>query len=70
VSVAGVFPDVRPQKWVVIAFARTLAAALDPEAIEAYRGTVSLPFSVGEHRTAAIKVIDKRGIESLRILRL
>jgi len=35
--------------------------------IEAYRGTVSLPFEPGEHRRVAVKIVDDRGIESLRV---
>jgi len=38
--------------------------------IEAYRGTVSLPFAAGPHRRAAVKIIDDRGIESLKIVEL
>lgn len=49
--------------------AKTLAAELDQELIEAYRGTESLPFELGEHRQVAVKVIDKRGVESVRILK-
>ena len=49
---------------------KTLAAEIDYERIEAYRGTVSLPFEAGEHRRIAVKLIDKRGVESMRILTL
>jgi len=49
--------------------AKTLSAEIDPELIENYRGTVSLPFELGEHRQVAVKVIDKRGVESVRILK-
>ena len=49
--------------------AKTLSAEIDPELIEAYRGTQSLPFDLGEHRQVAVKVIDKRGVESIRILK-
>ena len=49
---------------------KTLAAEIDLERIEAYRGTVSLPFEVGEQRKVAVKLIDKRGVESMRILTL
>ena len=38
--------------------------------IEAYRGTVSLPFQPGGHKRAAVKIVDDRGIESLRILEI
>jgi len=50
--------------------ARNLRAEIDEELIEAYRGTVSLPFEPGPHRQIAVKIIDDRGIESLRILHL
>jgi adenine-specific DNA-methyltransferase len=47
--------------------AKNLKAEIDPDAIEEYRGTVSLPFEPGEHRKIAVKIVDDRGIESLRI---
>ena len=40
----------------------------EPELIEAYRGTVSLPFEPGPHKRVAIKLIDDRGIESLKVV--
>lgn len=48
--------------------ARNLKAEIDPELIEAYRGTKSLPFEPGEYKRVAVKVIDDRGIESLKIV--
>ena len=50
--------------------AKNLKAEIDQELIEAYRGTVSLPFSAGEYKRCAVKIIDDRGIESLRIINL
>jgi len=50
--------------------AKNLKAEIDSELIEAYRGTISLPFSAGEYKQCAVKIIDDRGIESLRIMRL
>jgi adenine-specific DNA-methyltransferase len=50
--------------------ARNLKAEIDPDLIEHYRGTVSLPFALGEHKRVAVKVIDDRGIESLKVLHL
>ena len=50
--------------------ARNLKAEVDEERIEAYRGTESLPFEPGEHRRVAVKIVDDRGIESLKILDL
>jgi adenine-specific DNA-methyltransferase len=48
--------------------ARNLKAEIDPDLIEAYRKTVSLPFAPGEYKRIAVKVIDDRGIESLKIV--
>ena len=50
--------------------ARNLKAETDTERIEAYRGTVSLPFEPGAHRRVAVKIVDDRGIESLRVIPL
>jgi len=38
--------------------------------IEAYRGVESLPFTPGKHRRVAVKIIDNRGVESLRVLEI
>lgn len=48
--------------------AKNLKAEIDEELIESYRGTVSLPFEPGECRRIAVKIVDDRGIESLKIL--
>jgi adenine-specific DNA-methyltransferase len=50
--------------------ARNLKAEIDEERIEAYRGTVSLPFALGEHRRIAVKIVDDRGIESLKVVKV
>ena len=50
--------------------AKNLKAEIDDELIQAYLGTVSLPFEVGEHKRAAVKIIDDRGIESLKVIGL
>jgi adenine-specific DNA-methyltransferase len=50
--------------------AKNLRAEIDPDLIEAYRGTTSLPFAAGANKRAAVKIIDDRGIESLRIVDL
>jgi adenine-specific DNA-methyltransferase len=50
--------------------ARNLKAEIDSELIEKYRGTVSLPFEPGPHKRVAVKVIDDRGIESLKVVEL
>ena len=48
--------------------AKNLKAEIDEERIEAYRGAVSLPFEAGEHKRIAVKIVDDRGIESLKVL--
>jgi adenine-specific DNA-methyltransferase len=48
--------------------ARNLKAEIDEERIEVYRGTVSLPFEAGEHKRIAVKIVDDRGIESLKVM--
>lgn len=47
--------------------AKNLKSEIDEELIEQYRGAVSLPFEAGDHRRVAVKIIDDRGIESLKI---
>jgi adenine-specific DNA-methyltransferase len=48
--------------------AKNLKAVIDEELIEAYRGNTSLPFEIGENKRVAVKIVDDRGIESLKIL--
>ena len=48
--------------------ARNLRAEIDEDLIEAYRGTLSLPFEMGDNQRVAVKIVDDRGIESLRIM--
>ncbi len=50
--------------------AKNLKAEIDEELIEQYRGTVSLPFEAGENKRIAVKIVDDRGIESLKIVEL
>ena len=50
--------------------ARSLKAEIDETRMAAYRGTVSLPFERGEHGRAAVKIVDDRGVESLKIVEL
>ncbi len=52
--------------WATLA--KNLRAEIDEEKIEAFRGTISLPFKAGKQ--VAVKIIDARGIESLKIIRL
>lgn len=46
--------------------AKNLKAEIDEEKIEAFKGTISLPFEPGS--AVAVKIIDDRGIESLIVL--
>ena len=47
--------------------AKNLKAEIDEEKIKTFRGTVSLPFTPG--KAVAVKIIDARGIESVKIIR-
>jgi aminomethyltransferase len=47
---------------------KNLKAEIDEEKIESFRGTISFPFKPGE--TIAVKIIDVRGIESLRVMKV
>ena len=50
--------------------ARNPKGEIDYDLIEAYRGVVSLPFETGDHERVAVKIVDDRGIESLRVMSL
>jgi len=54
--------------WATLA--KNLRAEIDEEKIEAFRGTVSLPFELGSRKQVAVKIVDDRGIESLKIIRI
>ena len=63
------FPMAGPKDgWARLA--KNLKAEIDEELIEAYRGTVSLPFEQGDYKRAAVKIVDDRGIESLKIVEI
>ena len=49
---------------------KTVRAELDEDLLEQFHGTVSLPFEAGENRRIAVKIVDDRGIESLKIMPL
>jgi len=38
--------------------------------LEKFHGTKSLPFEAGDNRKIAVKIVDDRGIESLKIIAL
>ena len=50
--------------------AKTLQAYVDEDLITKYQGTESIPFDVGINKRVAVKIIDDRGIESLKIIDL
>ena len=50
--------------------AKTLHAEIDQEKIEAYAGNESLPFTVKDGGMVAVKIIDDRGIESLKVIKI
>lgn len=49
---------------------KTLRDNIDEDLIESYRGTESILFESGEYGRIAVKIIDDRGIESLKIVEL
>lgn len=49
---------------------KTVRAELDEDLLEAFHGTVSLPFEAGDNARVAVKIVDDRGIESLKIIPL
>lgn len=57
------FPD--KKAWDKIA--RALKSVIDSERFEKFSGTESLPFPAGEHQRVAVKVIDPRGNEVMRV---
>ena len=50
--------------------AKSLKAEIDHDLIQAYQGTVSLPFKLGDNSRIAVKIVDDRGIESLKVIEL
>ena len=57
------FPD--KKAWEKLS--KALVGTVDPERFEAFAGTVSLPFPKGSHGRVAVKVIDPRGNEVMRV---
>ena len=50
--------------------AKALRAYIDEDLISAYAGNKSIPFKIGKNKQIAVKIIDDRGIESLRVLKV
>ncbi|MBL8252468.1 MAG: site-specific DNA-methyltransferase, partial [Candidatus Competibacter sp.] len=59
-----------PDKSAWDKLARALKTVVDESAFVALAGTVSLPFAAGKNRRVAVKVIDPRGNEVMRVQRL
>ena len=57
------FPD--KSAWEKLA--KALGKVTDPNAFAAFAGTTSLPFPPGPHERVAVKVIDPRGNEVMRV---
>ncbi|MBS0571549.1 MAG: site-specific DNA-methyltransferase [Proteobacteria bacterium] len=49
---------------------RDIKAELDEGLMAKFHGTLSLPFEAGENRKIAVKIVDDRGIESLKVIPL
>ena len=49
---------------------KDIKAELAEDLLEQFHGTASLPFAAGENRKIAVKIIDDRGIESLKVMGL
>ena len=49
---------------------KDIRAELDEDLLKHFVGTVSLPFEAGVNNTVAVKIVDDRGIESLKIMKL
>ncbi len=49
---------------------KALNGVIDPHKFEAFSGTVSLPFPMGEYKKVAVKVIDPRGNEVMKVMSL
>jgi adenine-specific DNA-methyltransferase len=60
------FPD--KSAWKKLA--KALKTVMNESAFEALSGTVSLPFAAGTNKRVAVKVIDPRGNEVMRVMRL
>lgn len=59
-----------PDKSAWDKLARALKGVVDEDAFTRFSGTESLPFPAGPHKRVAIKVIDPRGNEVMRVHRL
>jgi len=49
---------------------KDIRAELDEDLLKHFVGTVSLPFEAGANNIVAVKIVDDRGIESLKVMKL
>ena len=49
---------------------KDIKAELNEALLDQLHGTVSLPFAAGSYRKVAVKIVDDRGIESLKVISL
>lgn len=49
---------------------KNIRAELDEDRLQKFQGTVSLAFEAGENHKIAVKIVDDRGIESLKVIAL
>lgn len=49
---------------------RNIRAEPDESRLDRFHGTVGLPFPAGDNRRIAVKIVDDRGVESLKVVKL
>ncbi|MCG7201489.1 site-specific DNA-methyltransferase [Marinobacter pelagius] len=49
---------------------KDIRAELNEDLLDKFHGTKSIPFEPGDNRCIAVKIVDDRGIESLKVIRL
>jgi adenine-specific DNA-methyltransferase len=49
---------------------KNIRAELDDSRLDKFHGTISLPFAAGDNGKIAVKIVDDRGIESLKVITL
>lgn len=49
---------------------KDIRAELNEDLLDKFHGTKSIPFEPGDNRCIAVKIVDDRGIESLKVVRL
>ena len=59
-----------PDKTAWKKLSKALKTVIDESVFEKFSGSVSLPFEAGKHKRVAVKVIDPRGNEVMRVLKI